>query len=97
MNIRAFSKKNSINPSAKREKSSWQLAVGSWQAGNEEEKKKKTKITNYKSQITNKSQITMTEIPNKRLRAPYGLCYVVRSDMTPMGQDDQKHRNTVLP
>jgi hypothetical protein len=33
-----------------------------------EEEKKKVKITNYKLQITNKFQITMAEIPNKRIR-----------------------------
>jgi len=35
------------------------------------------KITNYKSQITNKLQITMAEIPNKKCRAPYGLGYCI--------------------
>jgi len=42
------------------------LAVGSWQKKEvrkrRNEESKKMKITNYKSQITNKLQITMSEI-----------------------------------
>jgi len=46
------------------------LAIGSWQLAKEEEKKTKMKITNYKSQITNKLQIPNSKLQNKK--APFG-------------------------
>jgi hypothetical protein len=44
-------------------KDSWQLAVGSWQKRKKETEKRRRR-ENYKLQITNYKQITMSEITN---------------------------------